>query len=697
MLDDDKETIIQRWEEFFDKYAYREKIVGAVDSYPDIRSLEVEFNQIDMFDDDLLVYFLERPNKAIIYAEEAMKRLMPPQSINPIHFRVKDVPRPRHINIRDLRSSNLNNFVSVAGLVKKAQEVRPMLVNAMFKCVRCGIEIEEEQDSRHFKEPMECYKDQGGCGRSPATTKFNFLSEESDFIDVQMLEIQEMPEGLRGGEVAQSLPGRAFDDISGMVTPGDSVVINGVLKGYHRGRTTKLTVFDIYMDINSIETKEKEFEALEITPEDEEMIRELAKDSNIIQNIRSSIAPTIYGMEIEKEALALQLFSGVRKIMPDGTKIRGDIHILLIGDPGTAKSQLLRYIGGLAPRGIYASGKSASAAGLTAAAVRDEFGDGRWTLEAGALVLADLGMACIDELDKMEKEDRSSMHEAMEQQSITVAKAGINSTLQCRCSILGAANPKFGRFETTMNYVEQINMPPALLSRFDIIFPITDKPNADRDARISEHVLKVHLGGEIKKQIDKGIEGADPELLRSSLEVVDPPIEPELFRKYIAYARNNIFPAMTSEAKDKLKEYYVNVRRSGGEGEDARVSITVRQLEAFVRLAEASAKARLSNKIEPEDADRAIKIVKYYLESSAQESGHLDIDIITTGHSRSQRDQMVIVRDVIKTLAAKSEKGANMEGLLTEAESRGIEKDKLQTILTRLKRERNRGASGGMR
>ncbi len=1902
MLDDDRETIIQRWEEFLDKYAYREKIVEAVDGYPDTRSLEVDFNDIDRFDDDLLNYFLERPRKAILYAEEAMKRLMPPQSIKPLHFRAVEVPRTRRIDIRDIRASHLNKFISVEGLVKRAQEVRPKLVNARFRCVRCSHEIEEVQDGRHFREPMECYKDQGGCGRSPATTKFTFLPEESEFIDYQSIEVQEKPEGLRGGQLAQSLPGMAHDDLSGEVIPGDEVAINGILSGYHRGRVQKLNVFDIYMDINSIMVKEKEFQELDITPEEEAEILSLAKDENIIQKIRGSIAPTIYGMEIEKEALALQLFGGVRKIMPDGTKIRGDIHILLVGDPGTAKcvsgdtevvladgslkhikeivedatntisypvddglyaetnhdilslgldgknaqskcsiawkrsapakmycittasgrqlkttpthplfvcthgqiaskrvkdvkkndfiatprrldlfgqpqkinipytrsrsnnavrlkvplrttprfwryvaliigegyinerksgryttstlsftnndkkllvefenysrglglnpklrkshpgkaawecyvsgiefcsflenlgigrksrakmvpdllfksskreiasflsalfdcegtiskntrqitmvsaserllrqvqhlllrfgiisqvhptvgratnsphhkksqywrlhitgadivryksdigftmskkreildkwctdnkkglntnidvipdlsqilkntrrqlritqfecgrprasyqhyergdrnpstealkdivmglegriakleeakrvlnrqvvgwselkrvrillhlsqeelaararisqtlvsqyetgkignarikpknesiqktihkvkkalsgivgeilesgvidnicvlktlsdshifwdridnieeyapkedvvydlqvpmyhnfiandfyvhnSQLLSYIGELAPRGIYASGKSATAAGLcvapdtliplstgelveigqfveskmyspekirdgvwkqptngfkintigsdfkinqqnlesvwrlespknlyeirtrtnrkivvsadtplpvkgngtdmewikasgletkmyiaaprilpepvnpipytielidgdcivggvsqllrtiierlkpkygtvpniashfgidknklyynwireerggrptlgdihrlgkevhidykdiaphitylsqshghritvpmeltpdllyfaglvagdgtisktgwggfairfsnsdpylmetfvklcqdmfsvtprrmeggnsrptdarfhskivaqilekfgipqspksnkvdispilqklpnryfasflrglydsdgscncrtdggsivelytsseillkkiqilllrygiiskirrrdrkgivtriqrndgqhdiksrndifvlgitgtrnlqlfkkhidfthpkkkealrnatckaknehtnwdvvpnvgqvvkeireafglsqskigvgrafekgvfspsraylkkvldsiqriidsksyegrkvtlpteirtetasalksrfgkkelsalldvsehriyeflyrkrrgnkipyiilekiveiltqlgdkqladkisslaaldmlkaelkqyerkledlhnlvtsdifwdqivkirkthksstyiydltvnnshnfiangvlvhnTAAAVRDEHGDGRWTLEAGALVLADLGIACIDELDKMSKEDRSSMHEAMEQQCITVAKAGINSTLQSRCAVLGAANPKLGRFARgeDINISEQTNMPPALLSRFDIIFPVTDVPNTEKDTRLSEHVLKVHLAGEIKRQIDKGIEGADPELLKETLEVVEPPISREMLRKYIAYAKNNIFPRMTTEVKERLKTYYVDVRKTG-QGEDASVPITVRQLEAFIRLSEASAKARLSNIIEMPDADRAIKIVKHYLTSSASEAGHFDIDIIATGVSRSQRDQLVIVRDVIRSLSEESDKGAALPDIVRESSTRGVEKDKVQAIVVKLKRD----------
>jgi len=196
----------------------------------------------------------------------------------------------------------------------------------------------------------------------------------------------------------------------------------------------------------------------------------------IYDNVKRSIAPSIYGYDEVKEALALQLFSGVSKGLPDGTRIRGDIHILLVGDPGIAKSQLLRYISKLSPRGIYTSGKSSTSAGLTATAVKDELGDGRWTIEAGALVLADKGIACIDEMDKMRSEDRSALHEAMEQQTISVAKAGVMATLKSRCALLAAANPKFGRFDKFEGIAQQINLSPALMSRFDLIFVLTDEP-----------------------------------------------------------------------------------------------------------------------------------------------------------------------------------------------------------------------------
>ncbi len=255
------------------------------------------------------------------------------------------------------------------------------------------------------------------------------------------------------------------DDLTGEVFPGDRVVLNGILRSSQRGRfRQRSTLFDIFSDIVSVEMEKVEYEQIQITPEDAKRIEEEAASGDVIRKIVGSIAPSVYGLEVEKEAMALQLFGGVPKELPDGRRIRGDSHILLVGDPGTAKSELLTYMVKLSPRGIYASGKAASSAGLTAAAVRDEFGEGRWTLEAGALVLGDKGLVALDEVEKMNEVDRSSIHTAMEQQAVHVAKAGITATLQTRCSILAAANPTLGRFDDKKFISEQINLPPTLLS-----------------------------------------------------------------------------------------------------------------------------------------------------------------------------------------------------------------------------------------
>jgi replicative DNA helicase Mcm len=1328
------EDLAGKWEEFFTDSEYRHRITEIADIYPEKKSLEINYSEIEAFDFELSEYFLDNSYKATFIAEKIIEKLTPPEKKVTIHLRVKNIPKDSKIEIRDLRSKHLGKFIAVEGLVRKATEVRPKMVDAMFKCMRCEAIIKEPQDNLIFKEPLECYKEQGGCARTAASTKFKLLNEHSTYIDTQKIEIQESPEGLRGGAQPQRLVAYAEDDLTGRISPGDRIIINGPLRSVQKkSYPVRSTLFEIFMDINSIELEEHEFEEVPISSEDAQKITELSKDPDIYRKITASISPTIYGMTVEKEALALQLFGGVPKIMPDGTHIRGDIHIFLVGDPGTAKSQLLRYISELAPRGIYASGKASSAAGLcvapdtlislssgelveigrfvesrirfpekiqdgvwrqqtngfklitiddelklnqqnleavwrlkspknlyeirtrtnrkivvspntplpvrgngmdiewikanelssdfylatprilpkpvnqipctielidencivigasqivkeiieklkskygsvrdialhfrinenklyhhwvredrrgnptlgeilklgkeihlspkdiapyikylsqshghkitipreltpdllyfaglvagdgtisetpyggfairfsnsniylmnkfvnlcqelfnitpkitngsesrptdarfhskivalileklgipkspksdridvspviqklpnphlasflralydcdgtctyrknggastielhssseilikkiqilllrfgiiskirkrkrkgnitkvkrnskdyeiksrndifvltitgnyniqlfdkhigfnhprkneslrlaaviiekehtnwdivpnvghiikeireafgisqsdigvrtalekgmfnpsrtylkmvldniktiidnkkyegkkvrlstqirteissalrsifdhkelayilnltenrtyelihrkgrgnkipfiilekicnilaksgnkhladkiiglirfdklrwklkqaelklkklrnfvssdifwdeiveirrtqapryiydltvtnshnfiangllahnTAAAVKDEFGEGRWTLEAGALVLADKGVACVDELDKMSPQDRSSMHEAMEQQRISIAKAGITATLQSRCAVLGAANPKYGRFDTTQYLAQQINIPVALLSRFDLIFTITDVPDSEKDLLIAEHILRSHtLGGIEKHKIETGEDISEEEIP----SYTEPYLDRDFFRKYVAYAKR-IFPVMTKEASVALRDYYTTIRKQG-EPEGSSVPITARQLEAFVRLSEASARIRLSDKVTEDDARRAIRIVEYYLKKVAGEEGRFDIDIIESGTSQSQRERIRTIRSIIKNLA---ESGGPIEheDIIAEAEALGIERSRAESIIRRL-------------
>ncbi|MGC9554018.1 MAG: minichromosome maintenance protein MCM [Thermoplasmatota archaeon] len=673
------DTIIEKWERFFYDYC-KEEIDNAALRFPEKRSLLLDYWVIDTHDAEMAEYMLEKPFVALYAAEAALRKMdMPVDPAPKLHFRVRNLPEGQKIGIRDLRSQHLGTFIAVDGLVKKVTEVRPKLEDAAFQCLKCGAVIRVQQDGTVLQEPLECYEDQGGCGRR---TPFNLLTEDSRFIDSQKIEIQENPEELRGGAQPLRLTIYLEDDLVGNIVPGDRVTVNGILHGQERRRgNIKLTEFNKVMDANTIEQKEQAFEEVQISDEEEQKIRELSQDPLIYHKIKESIAPTIYGLDTEKDALALQLFGGVAKQMPDGTRIRGDMHILLVGDPGTAKSQLLRYMSLIAPRSVYTSGKSSSAAGLTASAVRsDEFGEGRWTLEAGALVLADLGVACVDELDKMDSKDRAALHQAMEQQEISVAKAGINATLKSRCSLLGAANPKFGRFDEFASIAEQINMPPALLSRFDLIFPVTDRPERARDTNLATHILEVHVAGEkMEHNHHQGLATLD-ELEQK----VRPAIEPEFFRKYIAYAKRTVFPVLTDEAVEKLKSYYVNVRAAARES----VPFTPRQLEAFVRIAEASARIRLSEEVTEADAQRAIDIVDYYLEKVGvdRETGDLDIDIITTGISHSQKDKMKIITGIIKDLSDR-EDFASMRDIKTRALEEGLTEKTVEDMMAKMIRQ----------
>ncbi|UCH90305.1 MAG: minichromosome maintenance protein MCM [Thermoplasmata archaeon] len=695
--------MVSLWEQFFVSKDFNTRILDAVNEYPETKSIEVKYFEIDYFNPDLANHLLEKPNKTLPAAEQALVNQMPTDAIHKgvkLNLRVVELPRDTYrIPIRDLRAEHLGKMIAIEGLVRKATEVRPKITEAFFECLRCQSRLRVPQDEFTFKEPMECSRDdpniyinRPGCGRAASSTAFKLLLEMSTFIDTQKLEIQESPEGLRGGDQPQRLTVYVEDDLTGQISPGDRVIISGMLRSRQKQMRpqSKSTFFDIHLDGISIELEQKEFEEVEITEEDLEQILEFSRDPNIYSKMRDSIAPSIYGLSTEKESLLLQLFGGIEKKMPDETKIRGDIHILFVGDPGTAKSQLLEYMSRLSPRGVYASGKSSTAAGLTAAAVRDEFGEGRWTLEAGALVLADKGLACVDEIDKMSPQDRSSMHEAMEQQIIHVAKAGITAALQSRCAVLAAANPKYGRFDETSPIAMQINMPTTLLSRFDVIFTITDKPEERRDSDMADHILHAHLGGEIHQFREKIEEETYSEKEEeAALEGIHPELSRDFLRKYVAYAKRHSFPVMTNDAIESIKDYYIKLRSqdTGGE-EGSAIAITPRQLEAFVRLSEASARVRLSNKVTMEDTERAIRIVEYFLRKVASDAGVFDIDMIATGTSHSQRSRLMELMNIIEELVARSKNDTtNLDEVLMEAESHGINRDLAKNDIDKLKKE----------
>lgn len=331
-------SMVSRWEAFFQGTEYMQRIREVSDLYPEVRSINVVYADLDHFDADLAVYLLEHPDLALLAGKQAMRNLMHAEMRQAdINLRIISLPRDSKVEIRQLRAKHVGKLVCVEGLARKATEVRPKITDALFQCLRCGQVIKEVQEGLFFKEPMECYKEQDGCGRTPGTTKFKLLTEESRFVDTQKIEVQESPEGLRGGAQPERLTGYLEDDIAGMVSPGDRVVLNGILRSVQKGQPNKSTLFDISLDVISAEFQQHEYEEINITEEDEEKIREIASSPDLFDKIIASISPTIYGYNTEKESLALQLFSGVPKVLDDGTRIRGDIHILLVGDPGVAK------------------------------------------------------------------------------------------------------------------------------------------------------------------------------------------------------------------------------------------------------------------------------------------------------------------------------------------------------------------------
>ena len=549
----------------------------------------------------------------------------------------------------------------VDALVTRVSDVKPLLVEGVFECRQCQ-EILYVPQTHQFVPPPICTNE--SC-RSKGP--FELITERSKFVDWQKIRLQEKPEELPPGALPRALDCILQEDLVDIARPGDPCRVVGILRSTQdttaRSRR-KAPTFTSFLATNYIGVSEREADRIEITPKEEETINEMAKDPLIHRKLVNSIAPSIYGLTDEKEAVCLLLFGGVPKTLADGVKIRGDSNILLVGDPGTAKSQLLKYVAQIAPRGLYTSGKGSTAAGLTAAVLRDPDTEG-FALEAGALVLADRGTACIDEFDKMRPQDRTAIHETMEQHTVSIAKAGIVATLNARTAILAAANPNLGRYVLERSFADNVNLPVTLLSRFDLIFTLTDLPESERDERTAEHILALHKQKETTK---------------------DPPIPADLLRKYIAYARRNITPALTDDALNVVKEFYLSMRKAG-ERENAPVPITARQLESLIRLAEAHAKMALRENVLAEDAQAAIRLVQVSLQQVGfdRETGQYDVDNIMIGRPKSQRDRLQSVLALLRDLEKESPAGVPLDKLIERAGLEGISEAFVRQAVTQLR------------
>lgn len=525
-----------------------------------------------------------------------------------VHFRFINLPIKRRI--RMIRANDVNRFLSFEGICRMVSSVKPKIVVAVFRCKHCGNTIRSPQRGKSLEMPqnVEC----ANCNSQQWQHEVGL----DTFANVQFVNIQEFQEGLKAAEQPYSIRVEVSDDLCGVVNAGYRTTVNGFLKVNEKGKNL---VVDTFVDANMIELGDQSFTDVQIGEKDVEQIKALSKLPNIHEVLASSVAPAIYGHDLVKTALVLQLFGGVTRT-EKSSRIRGDIHTLLLGDPGIAKSILLDFMSMVSPRGVKASGGQSSSVGLTCAAKQDANGD--WTLEGGALVLADGGLCCIDEFDKMEKEDRAAIHGAMEQQKIDVNKAGINATLLTRCSILAAANPKAGRWDMFKSLTEQVpDLPPSLLSRFDLIFIMRDVPNLDKDTHIADHIL----------------EGAEDS---------NDGVTIELLRKYIAYAKREIQPKRNKEANAIIKEFYLKLR---GLGKDGSVPITPRKLEDLKRLSEASARVRLSPIAGEIDAKIAVQLVDACLRDVAYDarSGRFDIDRVICNTSSAQRSHIALIKDVL--------------------------------------------------
>lgn len=622
------------------------------------KSLVVEFEKILNFDKDLAENLLDAPVMFFEVADEILENIT---KIPGFRLRVKGADKT--IEIRNIRAEHVSKFIQVEGVVTRAGEVKPEAKEAVFKCRRCGEENRVLQLGEIFREPLFC--ENPNCGKKGP---FDLLIENTVFRDWQSMQLQEPPERLRGGRIPRRLDCIVRDDFVDKAVPGNRVVVTGVLRVFQeRQYKERRTTFRKILFISHVEIMQKGVEETELTPEDEAKIKELAKqDAWLRTNIIQSIAPAVHGHEAIKEAIALQLFGCNPVILSDGTRLRGDTHILLTGDPGTAKSQILKWVANVAPRGVYTSGMKSTGAGITAAAVRDEISGG-WTLEAGALVIADGGMACIDEFEKMRDEDRSAILESMEQQTISVAKAGIIATLNTRTAVLAAANPKLGRFSKEEPALKQLPIDPVILSRFDLVFILRDEPHTEYDRSIAQHVLQLYT---------------------SPGKVLKAPFDPEFLRKIIIYARKYVDPKLDDkEAQKAIAEFFVSWRKSAADSGDP-LPITVRQLESIIRLAKANARLRLSDRVTVEDANRAISLIKTSLRDAGFdiEKGKVDVDLFMTGIPRSQREKHLRLMKIIEELEEKYGGAAPLEQIFQMADSEKIDRRFVDWVISEEKK-----------
>lgn len=570
---------------------------------------------------------------------------------NDLDFNISEIEgsiykaRPHNVStqkdMRELNPEDIDRLVSVKGIVLRTTSVIPDMKIAFFKCNVCEHTTTVEIDRGVIQEPTVCPR--------PACAQPNsmvLIHNRCSFADKQIIKVQETPDNVPDGQTPHSVSLCVYDELVDSVRPGDKIEVTGIFRSTpvrlnSRQRMLK-SLYKTFLDVVHIKKTDKKRlnidtslnvdtevarnrdveETRRITEEDIQKIKDVSTRDDLYDVLSRSLAPSIYELDDVKKGILLQLFGGTTKTFTKGGKYRGDINILLCGDPSTSKSQILQYVHKIAPRGIYTSGKGSSAVGLTAYITRD-IDTRQLVLESGALVLSDGGICCIDEFDKMSDSTRSVLHEAMEQQTISIAKAGIITTLNARTSILASANPINSRYDPDLPVTKNIDLPPPLLSRFDLVYLILDKVDDRMDRLLAKHITSMYLED-------------TPENV-SSTEIL--PVE--FLTLYIGYAKENCHPVLTPEAKDELVKCYVEMRKLGDDSrsDEKRITATTRQLESMIRLAEAHAKMRLGESVELGDVQEAVRLIKSAIKDYAMDptTGKIDMDLVQTGHSAAER------------------------------------------------------------
>ncbi|KAK1436544.1 hypothetical protein QVD17_02325 [Tagetes erecta] len=638
-------------------------------------SLDVDANHVFEYDHDLYTKMVRYPLEVLAIFDIVLMDIV--TRINPYfdnHIQARIFNLKSSTSMRNLNPSDIEKMVSLKGMIIRCSSLIPEIREAVFRCLVCGHFSDPiVVDRGRVSEPTMCMKEE--CKTKNSMT---LVHNRCRFVDKQVVRVQETPDEIPEGGTPHTVSLLMHDKLVDAGKPGDRVEITGIYRAMtvrvgQTQRTVK-SLFKTYIDclhikktdksrMNAEDPMETEQSSTQDDPMDSEdqveKLKQLSKRPDIYEMLTRSLAPNIWELDDVKKGLLCQLFGGSALTLQSGANFRGDINILLVGDPGTSKSQLLQYIHKLAPRGIYTSGRGSSAVGLTAYVAKDPE-TGETVLESGALVLSDRGICCIDEFDKMSENARSMLHEVMEQQTVSIAKAGIIASLNARTSVLACANPSGSRYNPRLSVIDNIHLPPTLLSRFDLIYLILDKADEQTDRRLAKHIVALHF--------------EDSE--NSEQNVIDLPT----LIAYLSYARKNIHPQLSADAAAKLKRGYVEMRRRGNfPGSSKKViTATPRQIESVIRLSEALARIRFSEWVEEKDVVEAFRLLEVALQQSATDhaTGTIDMDLITTGVSASERTRrenlVAMTRNIIMEKLQIGGPSTRMLELLEELKQQSI-------------------------